>query len=76
MTRIRSLARIVANGQQARVFRDGDTAELTLAAWSTVHGLALMLVAGFLGDAVASKKKIRALGETIAEVFYSGLLRR
>lgn len=39
-----TLAGIVANGQASGDIRAGDLADLTLSAWSLVHGLALLIV--------------------------------
>lgn len=68
------LVAIIHAGQQQGVFRAGSTEDLALTAWSTVHGLALMLPSGFLNHRLGSRKSIRELGQEISAVLYAGLL--
>ena len=43
-----ALQTIIANGQKKGIFRDMTLEELTLAAWSAVHGMAVLITAGQL----------------------------
>jgi AcrR family transcriptional regulator len=71
-----SLLNIVSSGQQANIYSNSDTYELTLTAWSTVYGLSLMVSSGLLSDRYSSKVQIRKLGESIAKILLSGMLKR
>lgn len=70
-----SLVRIVAGGQKAGIYRKGDTVDLTLTAWSTVYGLSLMITAGLLRQRVKNRSQVKKLGETIADILLSGMLK-
>jgi AcrR family transcriptional regulator len=70
-----SLVTIIANGQQAGVFKPTATRELTFAAWSMVYGLSLMLTGGMMREGVQTKKQLRELAVSLGEVLLSGMLR-
>ena len=70
-----SLVTIIANGQQAGVFKPTATRELTFAAWSMVYGLSLMLTGGMMRKSVQTKKQLRKLAESSGEVLLSGMLK-
>lgn len=71
-----SLLNIVISGQQANIYGDSDAYELTLTAWSTVYGLSLMVTAGLLGERATNKSQVKKLGEAIAKILLSGMLKR
>jgi AcrR family transcriptional regulator len=71
-----SLKKIVINGQQSDIYRNTDPFELTLAAWSTVYGLSLMVTSGLLSEHATSKSKISKLGLAVAETLLSGMLKK
>lgn len=71
-----SLVRIVRNGQEAGIYRQGETVDLTLTAWSSVYGLSLMITAGLLRERTRSQAQVKRLGETVAEILLSGMLKR
>ena len=75
-TSFQSLVRIVRNGQAAGLYRKADTLDLTLAAWSMVYGLSLMVTAGMLPKRAGTRQQVRKTGETIAEILLSGMLKR
>jgi len=68
------LLKIVSNGQQAAIYRDRDTMELALAAWSLVHGLAMLLTAGQLRDTVTTEAEITRLVADLGELLQAGML--
>lgn len=71
-----TLVQVVANGQQAGIYQQTDVAELTLTAWSAVYGLSLMATAGLLGRRTRNRAEVRKLGESVAAILLSGLLKR
>jgi len=71
-----SLVQIVGTGQEAGIYQKSDVVELTLTAWSTVYGLSLMTTAGLLGKRTKSRAEVEKLGESVAGILLSGLLKR
>lgn len=71
-----SLMRIVRNGQAAGIYRKAAPFDLTLAAWSMVHGLALMITAGLLDTEATTPAQIRRLGKTVADILLFGMYKR
>ena len=71
-----SLVTLVRNGQAAGIYRDADTHDLTLVAWSTVYGLSLMVNSGLMPRPVKTRAGLKELGETVAGVLLSGMLVR
>ena len=72
----KSLVRIVDNGRHKGVYRKADSFDLTLAAWSMVYGLSLMITAGWLPRRAQTRGQIKKLGEAIAETLLVGMLKR
>ena len=71
-----SLRRVIENGQKAGIYKKAETLDLTLAAWSMVHGLSMLITAGVLKQAASSKRRVRKLGDVVSEILLSGMLRR
>lgn len=71
-----SLVHIVGNGQEAGIYQQSDVVDLTLTAWSTVYGLSLMATAGLLDQRTKSRAGVKKLGESVAAILLSGLLKR
>lgn len=71
-----SLMKIVENGQQAGLYRKATTMDLTLAAWSMVHGLSMLISSGPLKEAASGKRRIRKLGDVVSRTLLTGMLRR
>jgi len=69
------LLKIVSNGQREGLYRDRDTMELALAAWSLVHGLAMLVTAGQLKDTVTSNKEITRMVTSLGELLQNGMLK-
>ena len=72
------LVQIVAAGQKAGIFREGDTMALTLAAMSMVHGLAVMITNRILPDTkvLTHKAELIMLTRQMYEIFLTGLKKR
>ena len=70
------LVQAIADCQAAGQVRSGDPVELAVAAWSTVHGLAALLVDGRLKERVRSTVEAERLAERVTEVLRTGLAPR
>lgn len=68
------LVKIISNGEAAGIYGDSDVFDLTLAAWSMVHGLSMLVISGMLKEVASSNKEIRMLGEKVCEKLMHGLL--
>lgn len=73
-TAFKSLVAIVASGVEAGVFKTAPAQELTLAAWSMVHGLATLITSGMLGSVAGNRREVRRLGRQLAETLLHGML--
>lgn len=69
------LVKIISNGQAAGIYGESDTFDLTLASWSMVHGLSMLVISGMLKEVASSKKEIRRLGEKVCEKLMRGMLK-
>lgn len=69
-----SLVGIVRAGVQAGVFKASPAEELTIAAWSMVHGLATLITSGMLGGIAGNRREVRRLGRQLAETLLHGML--
>jgi AcrR family transcriptional regulator len=70
-----ALLATLREAQDAGNLRQGDPMQLALALWSTMHGLAVLLVEGQLGrfDRIVDAAKMAQL---VAKLLFEGLLRR
>lgn len=73
---LNSLIGIIGNGQRAGIYGDYESFDLTLAAWSMVHGLSMLIVSGMLNEVATSKKKIRLLGENVCYMLMHGMMQK
>lgn len=73
-TAFQSLVDIVEGGVEAGVFRTAPVQELTLAAWSMVHGLANLIASGMLPGVADNRREVRRLGRQLAETLLHGML--
>jgi AcrR family transcriptional regulator len=69
------LLNIIRNGQQAGLYVTGDTEEMALLVWSTVHGFSMLCSAGHLRDIADDKEKIHALVDSMGQMLVSGILK-
>ncbi len=69
------LVAIVEACQRAKLFRCGDTKELTITAWSIVHGIGMLLAAGQLPPGKRSVADLRATATRVIELAVGGLMR-
>jgi len=68
------LVGIIENGQKTGIFKPRATLDMVMAAWSTVHGLAMLISAGKLDEATNIKKSPEILATTVGEILISGML--
>jgi AcrR family transcriptional regulator len=71
-----SLRKIVENGQKAGIYKKAEALDLTLASWSMVHGLSMLITAGPLKGKASSKRQVKKLGDVVSTILLSGMLKR
>jgi AcrR family transcriptional regulator len=71
----RVLRDLVADGIQRDRLQPGDADEMSLAAWSLVHGLSMLLIEGQLGELGGDLARARGVTDTLV-LFLEGGLRR
>ena len=69
----RVLRDLVSDGIDKGHLRAGDADETSLAAWSMVHGLSMLLVEGQLGALGTQPAKIRGVTDALVRLLESGL---
>lgn len=67
------LKMIIEEGQASGVFRKGDIETLALAAWSGMHGLALLLIGGNLPDILSISVDVRQITDAVTTTLLEGL---
>lgn len=70
---VNSLVRIIENGKKAGIYGEKDTMALTLTSLSTVHGLSMLISAGFMGDEI-SNEKLREISIKAYTTLMEGML--
>lgn len=68
------LVRIIENGQNAGIYKPRETLDLALAAWSSVHGLSMLITGGKLAEAAQIDKPVEMLATAVGEILLSGML--
>jgi AcrR family transcriptional regulator len=64
---------LVAEGIEGGQLRAGDPDEVSLAAWSMVHGLSMLLIEGQLDQLHCDGARLRALADTLVRSLEKGL---
>lgn len=59
--------------QEKGLLKPGNTREMALAAWSIVHGFAMLRIDGHIQDDGMDNQKLRELQRTVVLTLYSGL---
>jgi len=75
MATLEPLVDIINTGIETGVFRDRDAHELALVAWTSMHGLAMLLVARLMEIDVADKKSLDGLVRSVAQNVIYGISR-
>jgi AcrR family transcriptional regulator len=70
------LVETISAGQRVGVVRAGDAAELALAYWAVVHGIALLMLDGLVAERAAAAGGPVALGRLVAGQIWLGLAPR
>ncbi len=68
------LMHIIENGQKAGIYKPMETRSLALVAWTSVHGLSMLITAGHLQDESGSAEQIDSLAKTITSTVLTGML--
>jgi AcrR family transcriptional regulator len=69
----KALADVVQAGQHAKVLRAGDPQDLTLTAWSLVHGLAMLIVGRRIPGVTVDDAFARSAARRSVELLVDGL---
>jgi len=64
---------IIENGQKANVLKQQDTMELSLAAWSMVHGLSSLINSGQLLGHVETQQEVENITIKLGRLLFEGL---
>lgn len=67
------LFKIIENGQKKNIYKKVDTVELTVSAWSMLHGYTMLLTTGQLKEAAISLMQIEKLARSVAIHLIDGL---
>lgn len=73
-TAFNNLVAIVETGVNAGRFRAAPAQELTIAAWSIVHGFATLVASGMLKSIATNPREVRRLGRKLAQTLLQGML--
>lgn len=68
------LVEIITHGQRQGLFREGDTRLMALAAWTQVHGLAMLVFSGRLSTGDDFNVNI-SLAESLGQLLLQGLVK-
>ena len=68
-----ALKTIIEDGQAAGVFKQGDVELMALAAWSSIHGLSLLLISGSIEETASTPIETRSLTTAITTLLLEGL---
>ena len=75
MTAFEALVDIISAGIEAGVFRDRDPRELALVAWTSMHGMAMLLAARLTGINVADEEALDGLVRSVSQNVIYGISR-
>ena len=67
------LFKIIENGQRKKIYKKAETLELTVAAWSIVHGYAMLVSSGQLREAATSLMQIEKLARGVVTHLIDGM---
>ena len=75
MATLEPLVDIMNTGIEAGIFRERDAHELALVAWTSMHGMAMLLVARLMEIDVADEKSLDGLVRSVAQNVIYGISR-
>jgi AcrR family transcriptional regulator len=67
------LKTVIEEGQLSGVFKQGEVETLALAAWSAIHGLALLLIGGNLPEILSITVETRQVTDAVVTTILEGL---
>lgn len=67
------LKMIIEEGQATGAFKKGDVETLALAAWSAIHGLALLVISGNLPEILSKSVDTREITDAVTATMLEGL---
>jgi AcrR family transcriptional regulator len=67
------LKMIIEQGQASGVFKKGDVETMALAAWASIHGLALLLISGNLAEILSISVDTRQITDAVTSTMLEGL---
>ncbi len=70
-----TLFKIIENGQKQNIYKKAETLELTITAWSTMHGYAMLTSTGQLREAATSLMQIETLARAVTTHLTNGLIK-
>ncbi len=70
---VQALMQLMENGKAAGLFPGKDPEILTHTSLCTIHGLAMLMSAGFVGDAALDRAAVRSYAMPIAETLWAGM---
>lgn len=68
-----ALADIIRAGQASGEFKAGPDGDLTLAAWSMVHGLTLLIIGGHVQATTADVDRVRSAAQRSISLLIDGM---
>jgi len=68
------LKSIIEQGQASGVFKKGEVEALSLAAWSTIHGLAFLIISGNLAEILSISVDTRQITNAVTSTLLEGLI--
>jgi len=68
-----ALLALVDLGVAKKLYRIGDRMTIALAAWSMVHGLSMLVIAGQLGEYADTRQAIQKMARDVGDVLLHGL---
>ncbi len=72
---LKNLIRIIRSGKQKKIFKDRKSLNLALACWASMHGLAMLIVAGQVRVAWDTEEQLYQLSTLICSTILTGILR-
>lgn len=70
-----ALLELVDLGLAQGIYRSKDRVAIALAAWSMIHGLSMLAIAGQLGDAADTDEAVQGLARQVGEALVHGLVK-
>lgn len=73
-TAFNGLLNIIKKGQEAGIYQQQDTLSLAVAAWSMMHGLAMLVTGGQLTKEISTRKQVMDTVRLVENILLNGML--